>query len=477
MLSDSAKHTIRRALANAPHGSKRSEAERLAALYGCSVSTVYRAASVGGAKRPRKPKMPAYRRAVRIAVDLAHRAPAPAPLDLALEAAVGAGLIAAGDVPPLSTAHRIVRDEGLRPKPRRTQRLCADYPMQAVQVDGTTSKFLSVGDPVGDGDYELRLVKRISARGYKNKPLAAHRLRLQAYGLWDMCTGYVRSVLTVARGENALDQTEALCAMLAETGDPLRPMHGLPDHVWSDNGAWCKSPAVIDLLDRLGVDLVRGAPYNSERQGGAAWVALTNGRPADNRLRRLPKGAIETMSREVRRRVDRNGIVRWDGAEYEVPGWHLCWVIARRPAADGKAGAEIVVELEGTGERRVARAWEPHPYGFVRAIPATPLAVLRAEAPAGGAGADVYAERAAAPGVARLPARSQAAAPLADPLDIDGRCADMAEAMTLFVSIYGRPLSGRAREDLAAEFAAADLCRRAVADIAAEFAALDAEAG
>ena len=320
---------------------------------------------------------PEYRRAVRVAVDLAHRAPEPAPLDLALEAAVGAGLIAAGDVPPLSTAHRIVRDEGLRPKPRRTQRLCADYPMQAVQVECTTSKFLSVGDPVGDGDYELRLVKRISARGYKNKPLAAHRLRLQAYGLWDMCTGYVRSALTVARGENALDQTEALCAMLAETGDPLRPMHGLPDHVWSDNGAWCKSPAVIDLLDRLGVDLVRGAPYNSERQGGverpwrtlwrrfelslylraggpemillselrerlleyerrenarlsrtpvagrpasraAAWVALTNGRPADNRLRRLPKGAIETMSREVRRRVDRNGIVRWDGVEYEV---------------------------------------------------------------------------------------------------------------------------------------------------------------
>ena len=116
-------------------------------------------------------------------------------------------------------------------------------------------------------------------------------------------------------------------------------------------------------------------------------------------------------------------------------------MIARRPAADGKAGAEIIVELEGTGERRVARAWEPRPHGFVRAIPATPLAVLRAEAPAGGAGADVYAKRSAAPSVARLPARSEAAAPLADPLDIGGRWRPAARKSW---SRYASTASGRA---------------------------------
>ena len=53
MLSAAAKQAIRSALASAPRGCRGAEAKRLAALYGCSPATVYRAASVGGAKRPR----------------------------------------------------------------------------------------------------------------------------------------------------------------------------------------------------------------------------------------------------------------------------------------------------------------------------------------------------------------------------------------------------------------------------------------
>ena len=531
MLSLAVQEIIRSEMRAAARDRRKDTVDRLAKLYGCSRSTIYRIAQLGAAARKRSPAKPEYRRAVRVAVDLAHRAPEPAPMDLALQAAVDADLIAAAAVPPLSTANRIAREDGLRPLPRRTQRLHADYPMQAIQIDGTTSKFLAVGDPRGDNDYELRLVSKISARGYKNKPLAAHRLRLQAYGIWDMCTGYTRGALCVARGESALDQMEALCSMLAETGDPRRPLHGVPDHIWSDNGAWCKSPPVRELIERLESNLVRGAPYNSERQGGVerpwrtlwrrfesslymragdsrtillsdlrkrldeyerrenalrrsrmpvvgiervsradAWVALTNARPADNRLRRMPDNAMETMAREARRKVDRNGIVRWDGAEYESPDWHGCWVIARRPAVADAGG--IVLEHELTGERCIARPYAPRAYGEVRGVAKTSLEVLRAEAPAADAGADVYAERASSPGVTRMRARSEAAAPLADPLDA-GHCRDLNEALALFVRLYGRPLYGGARDQLAEEIIENGFERQAIAEMAAELAAMD----
>ena len=537
MFSAAAKGMIADAIRSAPRGRRAVEAKRLAGLYGCSVATVYRAAGLGGAKRLRAADRPEYRESVRIAVDMAHRAPEPAPLDLALESAVAAGLISPGDVPPLSTAHRIAREEGLRPGPRRTRKLAAEYPMRVVLVDGTTSKYLSVGDPLNadETDWELRPVKRISARGYKNKPLAAHRLRLVIYGIWDRCTGYSRCVAQVARGEAAHDQMEALCRMLEKTGDPRRPLHGKPDEIWSDNGAWCKSPPVRELMQRLEIDIGRGEPYAKERMGGverpwrtlwarfegslylredplapialsdlrarlaefeqrengrrlsrtnvggrpasrsAAWVALTNGRPADNPLRRMPERAIETLGREVRRRIDRNGILRWDGIEYEAP-WHDCWVTARRPL-EGDLGC-IVVEREDTGEREFARPWEPlpasAPAGLYRGAPSA-LDRLLDDAPAGGAGADPYAPR-PAPAATPMRPRSSDAAPLENPLDA-GRCRDLDEAVALFAEIYGRPLYSAAREQLADELVERGLSRRAVADLAAELSALEREAG
>lgn len=537
MLSAAAKGMIADAMESAPRGRKKREAMRLAEMHGCSVATVYRAAERGGSKKSREVARPEYRDAVRVAVDLAHRGPEPAPLDLALESACAAGLVSSEKIPPLSTAHRIAREEGLRPGPRRTRKLAAEYPMRVVLVDGTTSRYLSVGDPLDDAetDWELHPTKRISARGYKNKPLAAHRLRLVIYGIWDRCTGYARCAALVARGETALDQMETLCLLLEETGDPRRPLHGRPDEIWSDNGAWCKSGPTRDLMERLEIDIGRGEPYAKERMGGverpwrtlwarferslylradphapislselrerlaeferrengrrlsrtnvagrpasraAAWVALTNARPAGNPLRRMPERAIETLAREARRRIDRNGILRWGGVEYETP-WHDCWAIARRPL-DGD-GAAIVVEREDTGEREFARPWEPlpaaAPAGAYRASP-TALDRLLKEAPASGAGADPYASR-EIPAAAPMRPRSGEAAPLENPLDA-GRCRDLAEAMALFAEIYGRMPRGPARERIAEELLGRGLTRRGVADLAAELSALGRGAG
>lgn len=527
-LSTDARSVIAAALCEAAHGERTAMARRLAETYGVSVATVYRAAGRGGSKRKRGPRRPEYREWTRIAVALARRAPKPVPLDLALEAAIGGG-----DLPPeaasmpVATARRLAREMGLSDRRKRTHRLSADYPMQAVQIDGSSSEHLVVAGDLG-GDYLLKLHRRPYS-AYKNKPVGADRLRVLVYGMWDMCTGYVLSDYVVAKGENAFDAMEFFCDACGDKDDPRVVMCGVPDDLWSDQGALFKHKAARDLLERLGVNLVVGEPYAKERMGGverahrtrwsrferalflrrsdtialsevrarlrefeirenarrpsrakvggreasrsAAWTALTATRPKDNPLRRLPPNPIETLAREARRKVDVNGIVRWRGDEYECDHWHDRWVIARQ-ALDG--GGDLVLEDEATGERRTARRYAPRSYGEVRASLTTPLEKLVRE-DIDLAGADIYAPSGEAPKVVPMPARTVAAAPLNDPLDA-GACRDLDEAMRLFFEIYPHPLSPANRALVIERVQQAGLRRDAVTNLALRLASLVREA-
>ena len=480
--------------------------------------------------RPRAPRHPEYRDWTRVAVALSHRAPVPVPLDLAISAGVESGALppAAADM-PVATAQRLAREMGLRPGPRRTRRTFADYPMQTILIDGSGSRHLIVDRRLPDGDWLLKLHRAPVAPGsYKNKPLPEHRLRLWVYGIWDMCTGYTRAHYVVARGESALDQMAALAAMLTPTGDPERPLHGVPDHIWSDNGVWAKSVACQDLVARLGSTLSRGMPYEKERQRrverpwrtlwarfeaslllldrdsirlsalrerlagyerdengrrlsrtpvagravsrAAAWVALSNGRPDDNRLRHLPDNPLQTLVLETRRKIDRSGIVRWDGVEYECREWHNVWVLARRAVGGDAAGDDaVVLEHPVTGERVTARPLRGRAYGEVRGIPSTPLdALLRDTTPVGG---DVYqsGNTEADPRVTPLPARAVAAAPVDDPMSVTVR--DIDAALALFHEIYPHRLTAGDRDVVIGMIEARGLDRTAITDLAAELAA------
>ena len=527
-LSFEARSVIAAVLSEAAHGERTATARRLAETYGVSVATVYRAAGLGGSKRKRSPRKPEYREWTRIAVALARRAPRRVPLDLALEAA-----IRGGDLPPeavsmpVATARRLAREMGLSDRRKRTHRLSADYPMQAVQIDGSSSEHLVVAGDLG-GDYLLKLHRRPYS-AYKNKPVSADRLRVLVYGMWDMCTGYVLSDYVVAKGENAFDAMEFFCKACGDKDDPRVVMRGVPDDLWSDQGALFKHKAARDLLERLGVNLVVGEPYAKERMGGverahrtrwsrferalflrrsdtitlsevrdrlrefeirenarrpsrakvgdreasraAAWAALTAARPKDNPLRRLPPNPIETLAREARRKVDVNGIVRWRGDEYECDDWHDRWVIARQ-ALDGSG--DLVLEDEASGERRAARRYAPRRYGEVRASQATPLEKLVREH-IGSTGADLYAPSGEASKVVPMPARTVAAAPLNDPLDAEA-CRDLDEAMRLFFEIYPHPLSPANRALVVKRVEQAGLRRDAVTDLALRLAALAREA-
>ena len=190
------------------------------------------------------------------------------------------------------------------------------------------------------------------------------------------------------------------------------------------------------------------------------WVALAKAREVP--LRKLPENPIETMAREKRAKIDGNGLVRWGGIEYEAGGgWYDRWVIARRAIDDS---GDLALEDEATGEKQVARRYQPRPYGEVRGAPKSALdKMLEAGPPA--MDADVYAPADAA-NVARLPARvSGPAATLANPLDTD-RLSDLDEAMRVFREVYPWQLSAADARAVRTAIEASGLSRRAVTALA-----------
>ena len=479
------------------------------------------------ARAPR-PRHPEYRDWVRTAVQLVHRAPKPIPLEAAIEAGVAGGALPpAAAAMPLGTAHRLARELGLVACPKRTQRLDADYPMQAIQIDGSSSEHWVVDRILPDGDYVLKLHRApYPASGYKNKPLGPERLRVLVYAVWDLRTGYTQSRYCVALGENAFDALDFLCWALSGKADPRVPFHGRPEHLWSDQGALFKSAAAHDLLERLDIELVTGAPYAKTRMGGVershrtrwqcferplflraqdtltlsalnprlaafeiaenarcparvrvggrtvsradAWVALTNARPADNRLRKVPADALETLALEARRFVDANGIVRWGGHHYTCERLHSSWVIARRPA-DGTD--TVVVEDETTGARHIATPVTRRAYGTVIGQPATPLDALLKDTP-DFKGAELHAPRTAPAGnLTLMPARSVTAAALDNPLDA-GHYPTLASALAAFAAIYPYPLSAGHHALVVERIEHAMLAKDAVRELALGLAGL-----
>lgn len=510
-------------------------ARKLARLYGLSVATVYRHAARGGAKRTGRAVNAEYRDWARTALAVAHSMPTrrPLPLDLAVAAAVEAGhLPAAALDAPIGTLYRIARELGLAPSAARTQRLHAEYPMQAVLVDGSTSDNLVVVERLDDGDALVRLHRRpYPASGYKNKPLGEERLRLCLYALWDMCTGYQAARYVAARGENALDTLDFLVWVMTKKDDARLPIHGVPDNIWADQGPLFKHKVARDLLARLGIRLEEGMPYQKSRMGGveqthrtrwarferalyltgrdeftvseindrlaeyharengtrparvqvggravsrtAAWVALSNARKTPLRL--LPEGALKTLAAEGKCHVDSNGIVRWGGKEYELDGAIAdAWVTCRRPLDD----TDRIVATAADGRQHEGRVFVPRPYGEVRRAPASPLERLRQDLPPL-TGVDLYAPAGAgeAANVVALPVRTEPAAPLPDPTRPDPCHESLEAAMLAFQELCPWPLPADMDAMVRKLLAEQGCSRAAVRELADDLALRMAAAG
>lgn len=541
----------------APRASRTATAQRLAGQLGCSVATLYRHfRSIGhqGPARDRAANLAdttntsaaaiRYRQRREWADTLAaltgKNPTSPIPLDLCLEAAVTQGLL-----PPeasevrVSTYARLIRERGYRTTEQRGRRLSADYPMQAVQFDASTSKSFRVLKRMDDGDRLLELWARPDpASGYKNKPLGADRERVILYGQWDMCTGYRHIRAVPALGESGLDAMEYLVDSWAGDEDPRNPWRYLPEDLWTDQGPLVKYPATADLLRRLGVNIAVGAPYQHNRQKGIesgwrglwqrfegqfflrhrpgakftirltdyqaelveylaqlnakpsrcdvnlsrrdAWVRLLNQRGGG---RPCPADALETLATEVHRTLDACGVFSWDNRQFEVPRYHSRRIIARR-ALDGSD--RCIVEIPETCERLEATPHQIPSYGTFRGqppmLPAEQArergAQLTCDSPIYGANySQIIPSRDGADAkVVHLPPRAQPEAPLADPLEVTTTYRNLADAMLEFTSIYPAPLDATNRALVEQAILNAGLERTAVRDLALQLSTLSAEA-
>ncbi len=520
---------------SAPWGAKTAVVERAAKAYGCSSSALYRKlnkAGHNGPKRNRRPVRPELRVWTQTLIELAHKSPkGTIPMDLCLRAAVAEGMLPpeAKDV-SLSTYNRIAREEGYRQTKRRTRRLHADYPMQAVQFDASTSEHITVVKALGDSDYLLRLWRNpFPASGYKNKPLGPDRLRLVTYGLWDMHSGFRHARYTAALGENGLDAMEYLTAAFLGDDDPRQPFHGLPEDLWSDQGPLVKHAATRDLLGRLGVNPVVGKPYNKERMGGiegnwghmwrrfeaslfllqrgrervefsltrlnamlCEYLIEMNGKTSRNGsglsrkdawvqgvnrmggVRECPPDPLETLATEVRRTLDQSGIFSWNTVEYIVSKLHSCRIIARR-ALDGSG--RVIVEHPGTHERYEAKPWGRPRYGEHKGSPKLPAERAKEQGADRAINEALYAPQPQTNGsnVTAFPPRTKEAADLPDPLDAS-KYHSLTEAWAKFREIYPWPIDEGNRALIEGQLTAAGLRKDAVRDLAMALQSLTQQA-
>lgn len=518
----------------APAKARTAIADQLAARLGCSRSTLYRAfAKVGhaGPAHPRQAKYPERGAWADTLAALTLKAPVGTiPLDLCLEAALRDGLLppAAGQV-RVSEYARLIRERGYRQTEQRGRRLSAEYPMQAVQFDATTSRSFRVLRQLDDGDRLLELWHRPDpASGYKNKPLGADRERLVIYGQWDMCTGYRHARARAALGESGLDAMDYLVASWIGSDDPRDPFRGKPEDLWCDQGPLVKYPATRDLLERLDVHVEVGKPYQHTRQSGientwrnvwarfenqfflrthkgekftlrlseysaglAEYLVEINAKPArcdahisrrdawvrginrEGGLRPCPADALETLATEVYRKLDSCGIFSWNNVEYEVPKWHSRKIIARR-ALDGSD--RVIIEIPETGERVAAELHRPLAYGTFKGQPPE-LPAERAKVR--GAGLICTTPHfgpatADAPNVVHLPPRAKPVADLPDPLEISPSYRNLADAMQALRTIYTGPLDALQQQLVEQVVIGSGLNRTAVRDLALQLTTLAA---
>lgn len=263
------------ALQKLDHGSRTEQAKKAAETFGISPATLYRKFVKAGLveERPskqREPEKPQYREWVAMCMTLALKTRDGKPIALidARAAAVDAGLIPreALDV-HIETFHRLAKEMGFREDKKKVNRLAAEYAHQAVLFDASSSGYFSVVKELEDGDYLLKLNPRPHA-DYKNKPVGASRLRVIVYSFWEMLSGYQWADYTVSKGENGYDAMASFIKFCEPKADSRDPVQGLPEQFWADNGPIAKLGASVDLIERLGVQIERGQPYEKERMGG-----------------------------------------------------------------------------------------------------------------------------------------------------------------------------------------------------------------
>lgn len=180
---------------------------------------------------------------------------------LALDTAIGSGLVTAENAPSQATLLRWMRQKGIGAGSSDNNRVCrrweADYPNQLHQCDSTISATFYLDK---DGTVGYEPLKDQSNKPGNSKP------RLHLFALID---DYSR--VAYARyyyADNTLNWLDFLWHAWGPKDDPARfPFEGLPEVLYTDNGSTLKSERMRLAMKTLGVEQKFHAPYHAQAKG------------------------------------------------------------------------------------------------------------------------------------------------------------------------------------------------------------------
>ncbi len=258
-------------LVNAPHGTKAEVTTRAAQMLGCSVATVYRKLEQAGLDLGRKRRSDAGNSAVSVddlkllsATLLASRRDNDKQLwsgKRAVSALRANGLISTG----LSSARLLtkLRDHQLHveqmSQPRNATTMQTPHPNFLWQIDSSTSVLYK--DKTG------RLRSMSTDEFYKNKPQNFARVvndLITRYLAVDHASGNFKGRYYLG-GESAENLIDFFIYCVTKQGDS--PMHGVPLHVYTDQGSGNKAGLWLNFAKNLGVTLLRHEPGRANATG------------------------------------------------------------------------------------------------------------------------------------------------------------------------------------------------------------------
>jgi hypothetical protein len=133
---------------------------------------------------------------------------------------------------------------------------------------------------------------------YKNKleNYAKIKTKMLRYVVVDHFSGAFYFRYFGTSGESADNLWNFLKEAWAPKADPRLPFRGVPYHLLMDTGAANKSKAILTFLERLGVNIPKGRPYNPRRQGGCEVQHDIIEEWFESSLRLQPAATIEDIN-------------------------------------------------------------------------------------------------------------------------------------------------------------------------------------
>jgi len=186
------------------------------------------------------------------------------PVERAIQIAEMNGYIEPGQVMP-STMNRILRERQMSKMHMKAD--SPHTPMQSLHPNHVHVYDVSVCIQYYMKDGKLGIMDERDF--YKNKfdNFAKIKKRLLRYVLVDHFSGFFVFKYYNTTGETKDNLWDFLKWAWAGAHHDKIPFRGVPFHLLMDTGAANKSHAIVEFLERLGVNIPKGLPYNPRRQG------------------------------------------------------------------------------------------------------------------------------------------------------------------------------------------------------------------